>query len=294
MKKSILLMILVLSGISLISSGCSRHLRAASNNHKADKNTENKGDDDADYAVREEITQNYTFAPDANVGVYGINGSVDVTTSDSTKAEIHILRLAHSKEVLENKKTIITFENNSLNIEGNRRKNSGIWDLVTGNDDMRVRVTLKLPRNIEIETSGINGRVNLGEIDGRVSAHGVNGKITIAKASGSTEFSGVNGKIEATIAKLNKDGISIHGVNGNIDLKFLDEVNANIEAHGLNGRINAELPNVQVKEQKHSNFSAVVGNGGPNIEVNGTNGNVWLSSAKNKVSATPKSEVKGS
>ncbi len=293
MKKMILITILVVSGMSLISSGCSRHLRAAGNNHKGENKAENKGDD-SEYAVREEITQNYTFAPNANVNVHGINGSVDVTTTDGDKAEIHILRLARNKEVFENHKTTIEFENNELTIEGNRKKNSGIWDMVTGNDDMRIRVTLKLPRNISIETSGVNGRVNLGEIEGRVEAHGINGKITIAKAVGSTEFSGVNGKIEATIAKLNKDGISIHGVNGNVDLKFLDDVNANIEAHGLNGRVNADLPNVQVKEQKHSNYSAVVGSGGPTIEVNGTNGNVWLSSTKNNVSATPKSEVKGS
>ena len=286
MKKITLITILVLSGISLISSGCSRHLRAAVDTHK--------GDDDSNYAAREEITQNYTFAPDAKVNVHGINGSVDVTTTDGTKAEIHILRLARNKEAFEDHKPIIEFENNELTIEGNRRKRSGIWDMVTGNDDMRVRVTLKLPRKIEFTTSGVNGRVNLGEIEGRVEAHGINGKVTIAKAHGSTEFSGINGKIEATIAKLNKDGISIHGVNGNIDLKFLDEVNANIEAHGLNGRVNAELPNVQVKEQKHSNYEAVVGSGGPTIEVNGTNGNVWLSSVKTNVSATPKSEVKGS
>ena len=290
MKKSILITILVLSGMSLISSGCSRHLHAAINKHKS----ENKGDEDADYAVREEITQNYTFAPNAKVDVHGINGSVDVTTTDGNRAEIHILRLARNKETLENQKTPISFEDNKLIIQGNRKKNSGIWDMVTGNDEMRIRVTLKLPRNIDIETSGVNGRVNLGEIEGRVEAHGINGKITVAKASGSTEFSGINGKIEATIAKLNKDGIGVHGVNGNVDLKFLDEVNANIEGHGNNGRINADLPNVQIKEQKHSNYSAVVGNGGPTIEVNGTNGNIWLSSAKNNVSATPKSEVKGS
>ena len=226
--------------------------------------------------------------------MYGINGSVDVTTTDGTKAEIHILRLARNKEAFESRKTTIEFENNELTIEGNRKKNSGIWDMVTGNDEMRVRVTLKLPRDISIETSGVNGRVNLGEIEGRVEAHSINGKITVAKASGSAEFSDVNGKIEATIAKLNKDGINVHSVNGNVDLKFLDDVNANIEGHGVNGRFNTDLPNVQVKEQKHSNYSAVVGSGGPTIEVNGTNGNIWLSSAKNNVSTTPKSEVKGS
>lgn len=295
MKKFTLITILVLSGMSLMSSGCSRRLHAAMANHLNENKAANKGnDDDSGYAAREEISQNYTFAPDAKVDVSGINGSVDVTTTDGNKAEIHVLRLAHNKEAFESHKTIIKFEGNELTIEGDRKKNSGVWDMITGNDNLRTRVTLKLPRNIEFSTSGVNGRVNLGEIEGRVEAHGINGKVTIAKASGSTEFSGVNGKIEATIAKLNKDGINIHGVNGNVDLKFLDEVNANIEAHGINGHINAELPNVQVKEQKHSNYSAVVGSGGATIEVSGTNGNVWLSSAKSNVSATPKSEVKGS
>lgn len=295
MKKFTLITILVLSGMSLMSSGCSRRLHTAMANHLNENKAANKGnDDDSGYAAREEISQNYTFAPDAKVDVHGINGSVDVTTTDGNRAEIHILRLARNKVTLENQKTPISFEDNKLIIQGNRKKNSGIWDLVTGNDDMRVRVTLKLPRNISIETSGVNGRVNLGEIEGRVEAHDINGKVTIAKALGSTEFSGINGKIEVTIAKLNKDGISIHGVNGNVDLKFLDDVNANIEGHGVNGRFNTDLPNVQVKEQKHSNYSAVVGSGGPTIEVNGTNGNVWLSSTKNNVSATPKSEVKGS
>lgn len=295
MKKFTLITILVLSGMSLMSSGCSRRLHTAMANHLNENKAANKGnDDDSGYAVREEISQNYTFAPDAKVNVYGINGSVDVTTTDGTKAEIHILRLARNKEAFESRKTTIEFENNELTIEGNRKKNSGIWDMVTGNDEMRVRVTLKLPRDISIETSGVNGRVNLGEIEGRVEAHSINGKITVAKASGSAEFSDVNGKIEATIAKLNKDGINVHSVNGNVDLKFLDDVNANIEGHGVNGRFNTDLPNVQVKEQKHSNYSAVVGSGGPTIEVNGTNGNIWLSSAKNNVSTTPKSEVKGS
>ncbi len=295
MKKFTLITILVLSGMSLMSSGCSRRLHTAMANHLNENKAANKGnDDDSGYAVREEISQNYTFAPDAKVNVYGINGSVDVTTTDGTKAEIHILRLARNKEAFESRKTTIEFENNELTIEGNRKKNSGIWDMVTGNDEMRVRVTLKLPRDISIETSGVNGRVNLGEIEGRVEAHSINGKITVAKASGSAEFSDVNGKIEATIAKLNKDGINVHSVNGNVDLKFLDDVNANIEGHGVNGRFNTDLPNVQVKEQKHSNYSAVIGSGGPTIEVNGTNGNIWLSSAKNNVSVTPKSDIKGS
>lgn len=293
MKKPILITILVLSGMSLLSSGCSRHLHAAINSHKTENKAENKGDDDANYSEREEITQNYTFAPDAKVDVTGINGSVDVTTTDGNKAEIHILRLARNKDAFENHKTMIKFEGNELTIEGNRKKSSGLWDMVTGNDDLRVRVTLKLPRKIEFTASGVNGRVNLGEIEGRVEAHSINGKVTIAKALGATEFSGVNGKIEVTIARLNKEGINIHGVNGNVDLKFLDEVNANIEGHGNNGRINADLPNVQIKEQKHSNYSAVIGTGGPTIEVNGTNGTVWLSSAKN-VTVAPKSEAKGS
>jgi DUF4097 and DUF4098 domain-containing protein YvlB len=296
MKKITVLVFIALFATVIISAGCfskrSRAERAQKTEHHS---SENKSNDDADFKAREEITQTYQLTDKAEVEVVNISGSVEITTSDSNKAEIHILRLARNKETFEKRKAQIKYENNQLQIRGNDRDNHSIWDEITGDDDLRTRITLKLPRKLEqLSIRGCNGRVNVGDIEGRVEANGINGKVTLAKTAGAVELGGINGKIEVTLAKLAKDGINIHGVNGNIDLKFLEEVNAEVEMHGSNGRVKADLPNVKVTEQKHGRYRATIGTGGPTVEVNGTNGNLWLTRAGTASSASPTPEVTAS
>jgi hypothetical protein len=302
MKKTTVLMLVTLFAATMISAGCFSRRSQAANAQKAEnkanenKGNETKSNEDADFKAREEITQTYQLVANAEVEVVNINGSVDITTTEGDKAEIHILRLARNKETFEKRKARILYENNRLQIRGNDRERSfGIWDMITGDDDMRTRVTLKLPRKLEqLSVWGCNGRVNIGEVEARVEAGGVNGKVTIAKLAGPVEFGGINGKIEATLAKLDKKGVSIHGVNGNIDLKFLEEVNAEVEMHGSHGRVNTDLPNVKVAEQKRGRYHATIGTGGPTIEVNGTNGNLWLTRAGAASNASTAPEVAAS
>ncbi|MBS1810813.1 MAG: hypothetical protein JST84_21795 [Acidobacteria bacterium] len=293
MKKTTLVLFVTIFAATAISSGCfSKRLQAAKANQAA--KAENKGNDDADFNAREEITQTFTLAPDSEVEVVGINGSVDITTSESNKAEIYILRLARSKDTFERRKAHLSFENNQLKIRGNARESSGLWDSITGDNELRTRITLKLPRKLqELSVGGCNGRVNIGEIEGGLEVHNIGGKVTVAKANGAVEFAGINGKIEATLAKLDKEGVSIHGVNGNIDLKFTEEVNAEVEMNGSNGRVNADLPNVKVEDQKHGRYHAIIGTGGPSIEVNGTNGNLWLAREGATASGTKTPTVTG-
>ncbi len=292
MKKISLLILVALFTATIMTAGCFSHRQVAKAN--TPPNGERKNDD-SEFTAREEITKTVQLPANATVGVYNLDGSIEVTTSDTDQAEVHILRLARTKETFEKQKAEIKFENKTLEIYGNKRERKfGVWDHITGDDELRTRVTLKLPRKIEFHTWGVNGQVSLGQIEGSVEARGINGKLIIAKSVGSLQFSGINGKIEAGVANLNKDGIELHGINGNVDLKFLDEVNVNVEAHGLSGRVNAELPNVEVTEQKHRNYRAKIGSGGPEISVGGMNGNLTLSRAGQTAKVEKKAEVKGS
>ncbi len=302
MKKTSALMFAALFAATLLSAGCFSHRQVAKANTASD--SERKSDD-AEFTAREEITKTIQLPANATVGVYSIDGSIEVTTSETDKAEIHILRLARTKDTFEKQKAVIKFKDDELKIYGNQREREfGIWDHVTGDDELRTRVTLKLPRKIEFHTWRVNGPINLGEIEGRIEAGNINGKLMIAKAVGSADFNNINGKVEAVIANLNKDGIEVHQINGNVDLKFMDDVNVNVEAHGLNGRVNAELPNVQVTEQKHNNYRAKIGSGGPEINVREMNGNLTLlrtgqaAKVEKKLEAvaspSAKSDVKGS
>ncbi len=274
MRKLTTLLWIAILGSMLILSGCFSKRQVA----KANAPTEDaKKDDDSAFPAREEITKSFKLPANATVGVYSIDGSIEVTTSDTDQAEVHILRLARTKDTFEKQKAVIKFKDDELKIYGNQReRNFGIWDHVTGDDELRTRVTLKLPRKIEFQTWRVNGQITLGEIEGRVEAGNINGKLIIAKAVGSADFNNINGKVEAVIANLNKDGIEVHEINGNVDLKFLDDVNVKIEAHGLNGRVNVEVPNVKVEKQEHQYYRATIGSGGPEISVGRMNGNLTL------------------
>lgn len=160
-------------------------------------------------------------------------------------------------------------------------------------------MTLTLPRQIELTTSGVNGRVAVGEVDGGVTVNSVNGKVSIGQATGAMRLSGVNGNIDAALAKLGARGINISGIsgiNGNIALRFSDDVNANLNVSGINGRVRAEVPNVQAQnEEKNAhNYRATIGAGGAPLDVNGVNGNLSLVRADaeqkgdQEATATPK------
>jgi hypothetical protein len=228
-----------------------------------------------DYPEIDEINQTYQLAAGAKVDVSGINGRVEIETAHGNTAEIHIVRSARTKEALQYRKIIIQQSSTSLVIKGEEER-----DRERGGRDreVRQRVFLKLPRQIALNTSGVNGRVTIGEVDGEVTVSGVNGRVEVAQALGYSKLSGINGRVSVKIAKLGERGADIDGINGPVDIQFAEEVNADLEVNGINGQVSTQLPNVTVQgKMERNNFRAKIGSGGSPIQVSGINGKVTLS-----------------
>ncbi len=223
--------------------------------------------------VRDEIRKSYELAPGARVEVSGINGWVKIETSDSKTADIYIERSGASQEVLNRRKITIDNSASGLTIRGEKADGSFLSRMFGSSPTEHV--TLKLPRQISLLTRGVNGSVNVGEIDGAVEVEGINGKVDIAQASGSAEFHGINGNISVGLKQLDK-GVAVHGINGNIELRFSEGVNADLDAHGMNGNVTSDLPNVVVDKSNHGSYSAQIGKGGTSISASGINGNIRL------------------
>jgi Toastrack DUF4097 len=223
--------------------------------------------------ARDEIRKSYELAPGARVEVSGINGWVKIETSDSKIADIYIERSGASQEVLNRRK--ITIENSASGLIIRGEKTDGSFLSRMFGSSPTEHVTLKLPRQISLLTRGVNGSVNVGEIDGPVEVQGINGKVDIEQASGSAEFHGINGNISVGLKQLDK-GVDVHGVNGNIELRFSEGVNADLDAHGMNGNVTSDLPNVAVDKSNHGGYSAQIGKGGTSISASGINGNIRL------------------
>jgi hypothetical protein len=223
--------------------------------------------------AHEEIRKSYDLSPGARVELSGINGAVKIETSDSKTADIYIERTGESQEALNRRRIIIDNGPSGLTIRGEKGDGSFLAHIFGSNPSERV--TLRLPRQISLETKGVNGAVVVGEIDGPVEVHGINGKVQIGAASGSAEFRGINGNVSVGLKKLDKN-FEISGINGNIELRLGEGVNANLETHGMNGSVTSNMPNVVVDKSKHGSYSALIGRGGTAISAHGINGNIRL------------------
>jgi hypothetical protein len=233
-------------------------------------------DDDAEFTERDEFRQTYSLAPGAQVRVSGMNGSVDVETSAGGAAEVYVLRTARNRSDLDYHKVIVEQTATGLVVRGenNRERDSG-W---RGDDhQVRQRVTMRIPRNVDFTASGINGKATVGELDGPVKLSGINGRVDVAQARGYVDISGINGSVSMLITQITERGIRVSGVNGAVALRFDGALNADLAVNGINGAVNADMPNVQVQGRvTRTSFNAKIGAGGAPINVSGVNGSVKL------------------
>jgi hypothetical protein len=231
--------------------------------------------DESEFTEKDEVRQSYQLTPGAAVRVAGINGAVSVETTGGSTAEVHIVRSARNRADLEHRKVIIEHTGASLVVRG---ENESERRYARGeNPQVRQRVTLRLPRQIDFTASGINGKTTVGEVDGPVKVSGINGKVEVAQAVGYSELSGINGSVIVTISQLGERGIRVSGINGAVELRFSDALNADLKVTGINGSVNADMPNVVVQGTVSRNqFNARIGSGGSPINVSGVNGRVSL------------------
>jgi DUF4097 and DUF4098 domain-containing protein YvlB len=219
---------------------------------------------------------------------------VKIETADAKTAEVLVVRSAKKREDLQSRKINIEHDPKkglTIRVENERRS---IFSALGVIPEGRQRVILRLPKQVDIETNGLNGNFTAGEIRGRVELHGISGEIKVARANGNTSIGGVNGEIDLTFAPLAGKKIELSGINGNIDLRFEGEVNADVSTWGVNGNVDADLPNVErdETEPRRGRIKARIGTGGTKIEAHGVNGNIRLAKAEKPGAATAKAGTK--
>ena len=224
-------------------------------------------------AVRQEIRQSYKLDPGARVELSGLNGAVNIETSDSNTAEVYIERTASCQEAMDRRKVTIESNPNSLRIRGDKSDDAGFFSRLFGGS-ANERTTLKLPRQIALTAKGVNGAFVTSDIDGAVEITGINGRVQVGSAIGTATFKGINGSMVVGLKRIDQEGVTLSGINGNIELQLGADVNADFDARGLNGRVISDLPGVQIDKEKRGKYWARIGNGGAGITAKGINGNI--------------------
>jgi hypothetical protein len=232
------------------------------------------------------VNDSYALSPGARVEVSGVNGPVEITTTDGETAEVHVENSVSDGADLEYHKISVTHGADFISVRAENRKGDHFlrWLLGHGNGTAHQRVVLKLPRRVEVVARGINGELRVGEVEGAVQVSGVNGAVTVARATGCADVSGVNGTVTLGVAQLADEGVRVSGVNGDIELRLAADTNADLSVGGLSGSVTNDLRNATVDDDGENNnhrskFSARVGTGGAPIKLSGIHGDVHLTTS---------------
>lgn len=160
--------------------------------------------------------------------------------------------------------------------------------------DYKMDFTLRVPAGINLLVSTVNdGNVVVENVAGVVKAHNINGSIRLTRLVSPAEANTINGDVDIEYARNPSSGCRFYSLNGDINALFQPGLSANLSFESFNGNIYTNftrienLP-VQVKktnrgdglEYKINGNEFKIGDGGPLLDFETFNGNVYLKEIK--------------
>ncbi|MDX2031828.1 MAG: hypothetical protein SF339_14230 [Blastocatellia bacterium] len=228
----------------------------------------------AGFDVADQVNKTVSLSPGSNVRVSGINGWVKIETWDGDKAEINVVIKASDREAMDRRPIIIENTANSLAVFTEQDREGRKWGWNRG--WVRHEVTMRVPRQINLKVSSVNGAVNVGAITGAATVASVNGRVSIEQAGSVTSLTSINGHTSVSMARLSEGGLNISSINGGVDVALPQATNAHIEVRSVNGGIDTDLPITVIGEMRRGQLLGTLGQGGPKINIVSVNGGVNL------------------
>ncbi|MEZ5316172.1 MAG: DUF4097 family beta strand repeat-containing protein [Vicinamibacterales bacterium] len=204
-----------------------------------------------------------TDSPNGSIRVSGTNRSdVLVRARVSARADSmdEARDLARDVEV--------TIDNGRVRTNGPRTSGRRSWT---------VSYRIEAPRAIDLELDTANGSIDVSSIDGRIRAESSNGALRLTDLAGDVSARTSNGSVVAML-----DGRAWRGTgfeattsNGSVRLEVPDGYNARLEAGTSNGSLSIDFP-VQVQGRLSRRLDVTLGDGGPTVRVQSSNGSVRI------------------
>lgn len=248
---------------------------------------------DASYANVGEVTgQSATdyrwsgrVATGESVEIKGINGSIsfalaqgdevvvmaEASARRSDPSTVRIERVEHGEG--------LTFCAVYPTLEGREQNRCGPGSsgkMNTHRNDVRVDFIIEVPAGVTVIGRTVNGAVEAVALRSDVRAVTVNGDIEIS-TTGFAQAETVNGSIEASMGSSDFQGdVEFSTVNGSIDLDLPDDIDADLDASWLNGSFESDIPFLLEGSMSKRSARGVLGEGGPELELNTVNGSIRI------------------
>ena len=150
---------------------------------------------------------------------------------------------------------------------------------------VRFDFELHVPAATKITLSTINeGDIKVERVSGGFDLHNVNGGVELDAVTGAGDAKTVNGDVKATFAANPSADCSFSTVNGSVHMYFRPDLSAQLRYKTLSGDVYSDFPVAPVSETRNGviafrrgRFSnGQVGSGGPEIQFNTLNGNIFV------------------
>lgn len=226
--------------------------------------------DDQDYPVRGEIREIYQLSPNANIEVTGIEGSVEVETTDDNTAKIHFVRYGRTQADYDCETIVVQHSPTKLVVQ--HQTNAGKQCRVI---QAREEMKLVVPRSANLSFSSIEGNFTTGKTDGFLRLKNIEGFVRAEEVQ-AAEIASVESGVSLNITRLNSQGISVRNVEGTVELGIADSLNADLRVGGVSENAEVDLPNAQTSEFHRRGFRMQLGTGGASISISGIEGGVRI------------------
>lgn len=223
-----------------------------------------------DLPEREEINKTFQLSKDARVEVNGIAGVVEIETTDSGNAEVHIVRSAETRTELDCYQTIVEQNADSLTIRHEQYSSLDKCKTIRS----RQQVKLLLPRSAEISLNTIGGDVTIGAVDNVIRLNNIAGRVRIAQAQ-AAEMSNLAQGLSMSLTRLEDRGIRVSNVAGSIELSVSSSLNAEVKIGGLLGKLFTSAPNAQAIKDGNE-YRVQIGSNKAKIALSNISGNVTI------------------
>lgn len=255
--------------------------------------------------VKEKIEKTLKFSNPSGqkkVIVDNVNGSIEVEGYEGKDVQLLVnktisarsnekIELARQKIRLE-----ITEEDNVIELYVDapyRRRDGSInhWGWRYYGYDVTFDFKLKVPRDAGVFLKTINdGKIEIKNVEGDYELDNINGGIRALGLSGAGRIYALNGDVTVKFARNPRADCFFGSLNGEVEVTFLDGLEADFRFKTFNGEVYSDfdvsyLPPRQATAKRRKGkyvykadkaFGARVGAGGPEIEFDAFNGDIYV------------------
>jgi hypothetical protein len=157
-----------------------------------------------------------------------------------------------------------------------------------GRTGWSVSYEVVVPRDIDLTLKTRNGSIAVSDVRGDLTFEAENGGIRLDGVAGNVRGRTTNGGVEAELTgdTWEGQGLDLETTNGGVRLRIPEDYSARLETGTVNGGIDVDFP-VTVQGRIGREFSTTLGDGGPLVRAETTNGQVRISRSRGDLTRLP-------